>query len=289
VGQRIFAGEVREVWRRVPLHGAPMDEHLARVEATLGGVASAGRPVLAWYLGAPPALVLGVGQKAPVVDASACRAADVPVYKRPAGGTAVYFSEWNLGQDIVLPPGHPLAGHDIVEAYRWLGETWVVALRALGLPARVVSPAEAHAPRTRPATHEDALAGLACYGTLSPYEVVIEGRKVIGLDQVRRRAGYLFQAGVLRRWEVEQLAGLLHVGPEERAALVRVLRERAAGLDEFLGRDIAPEALIDLFEAALAERLGIRLATEPWTADETRVIQQLAASLPPSPRSWQGG
>jgi lipoate-protein ligase A len=266
-----------ETWRRLPLHAAPMSEHLARIEFILGNIATTGRPVLAWYLGTPPALVLGAGQKAPAVDAAACHATGVPVYKRPAGGTVVYFSQWNLGQDIFLPPGHPLAGHDIVNAYRWLGETWMTTLHALDLPAHIVSPAEAHAPRTRPATHEDMLARLACYGTLSPYEVVIAGRKVIGLDQVRRRAGYLFQAGVLLRWEVERLVALLNVAPADRATLIQVLHERAAGLDEFLGRDMAPEELISLFEAALSRRLGIRLVTEPWTEAEAALLRQIAA------------
>jgi len=265
----------REAWRRLPLCAAPMGEHLARLEALLSGIAATGQPVLSWYLGVPPALVLGFGQKAPVVDAAACRAAGVPVYKRPAGGTAVYFSVWNLGQDIFLPPGHPLAGHDIVEAYRWLGEIWADTLRALDLPARVVSPAEAHAPRARPITDEDALARLACYGMLSPYEVVVEGRKVVGLDQVRRRAGYLFQAGVLRRWEAERLAHLLAVAPAERTTLVRVLRERAVGLDELLGRDIAPDELAARFEMVLAGRLGIGLVDRPWTVAEAAVARQI--------------
>jgi lipoate-protein ligase A len=166
-----------------------------------------------------------------------------------------------LSLDVILPPGHPLAGRDIVEAYRWFGELWAETLQALGLAARTIPPAEARAPRTREVLGQagrlEHLLRQSCYGAVSPYEVVVNERKVLGLDQVRRRVGFLFQGGLLLRWDAERVASLLAAEPGERAALAAGLAERAAGLDELLGRLISPLEIITRFEAGLQQRYAV--------------------------------
>jgi lipoate-protein ligase A len=168
-----------------------------------------------------------------------------------------------LSLDVILPPGHALAGHDIVEAYRWFGELWAAMLQSLGAAARTISPAEAHAPRTRSflaqAERLEQLIRQSCYGAVSPYEVCVHGRKVLGLDQVRRRVGFLFQGGLLLRWNAEQVAALLAALPEERPALAAGLRERAAGLDELLGHAIDPYEMMTRFENLLQQRYAVTL------------------------------
>ena len=149
---------------------------------------------------------------------------------------------------------------DVVESYRWLGETWTIALRSLGIETRIVPPQEAHAQRLRikaqgytPTASEtrEALLRRACYGANSSYEVVVGQRKVVGLDMIRRRHGSLLQAGVLLRWETETLAQLLGHTPEEQDILREGLKERAVGLDTLAGRPSEAQAVIEAFETAL--------------------------------------
>ncbi|HEU5198019.1 MAG TPA: hypothetical protein VFU32_00190, partial [Ktedonobacterales bacterium] len=94
----------------------------------------------------------------------------------------------------------------------------------------------------------------------SPYEITIQGRKVIGLDQVRRRVGFLFQGGLLLRWDAERIASLLAALPEERPLLAEGLRARAVGIDELLGRSISPGEMISCFEALLQESYQAHLS-----------------------------
>jgi len=159
---------------------------------------------------------------------------------------------------VMLPAGHPLALPDLVESYRWLGETWAEALLALGIETRVVLPSEAHAQRAllKQAETEayESLMRRACFGSLSPYEVVAGKRKVVGLDMIRRRAGTLLQAGVLLHWESDTLARLLGHTPEERVILREGLFERAIGLDILAGRAVSAEELIAAFEGVLLSR-----------------------------------
>ena len=91
----------------------------------------------------------------------------------------------------------------------------------------------------------------ACYGTLSPYEVVAGQRKVVGLDMIRRRAGTLLQAGVLLHWDTELLAYLLGHTNEEQHLLRSGLLQRAVGVNTLAGHLVTAEEIREAFEHAL--------------------------------------
>jgi lipoate---protein ligase len=248
-----------ETWLRLPLLTVPQSYHLALADALLQSAAER-PPLLYWQIAEPAAVVIGISQKLGDLDTAACEKAGLAIYRRAAGGTAVLVGPDLLSLDVILPPQHPLAGRDIVEAYRWFGELWAETLQSLGLAARTILPAEAHAPRTRQVLEQagrlEHLLRQSCYGAVSPYEVCVNGHKVIGLDQVRRRVGFLFQGGLLLRWDAGRVASLLAAAPNERPALAAGLRQRAAGLDDLLERSIPPHIIINRFEALVQQRYG---------------------------------
>ena len=87
--------------------------------------------------------------------------------------------------DLVLPRAHRLYMGDVTESYRWIGEVWTAALRELGIDVQSTPIGAARAD----AQTLDPLLRRVCFGGLSPYEVVVGRRKLVGLAQVRRRAG----------------------------------------------------------------------------------------------------
>ena len=246
---------LKNSWRILPLTIADQQRHIERSEILLSAVAAGGPPTLYWSMAKSQGLVLGFSQQESVLNARALAALHLPVYHRRAGGTAVLVGPHLLGLDVALPPDHPLVLPDLVESYRWLGEAWAAALAQFGMQARAVSPLEAHEQRAllkRNETRErESILCRSCYGALSPYEVVVGQRKVVGLDMIRRRTGSLLQAGVLLHWETETLAQLLGHTPEEQTLLRDELLERAAGLDTLLGKPIAPQEVIAAFEQVL--------------------------------------
>ncbi len=251
-----------DTWLRLPLLRAPQSYHLALADALLHSAAER-PPLFYWQIAEPAAVVIGISQKLSDLDTAACQRAGLAIYRRSAGGTAVLAGPDLLSLDVILPPGHPLAGRDIVEAYRWFGNLWAETLQGLGLAARTIPPAEAHAPRTRgflaQAGRMEHLLRQSCYGAFSPYEVSVNGYKVLGLDQVRRRVGFLFQGGLLLRWDAARVASLLAAEPDERPALAAGLRERAAGLDTLLARPLSPGEIIERFETLAQQRHAITL------------------------------
>jgi lipoate---protein ligase len=182
-----------------------------------------------------------------------------------------------LGVDIAIPADHHLALNDVVEAYRWVGETWCAAVLSLGADARVVSVAEARA--GHPDSPADAIMRLACFGTLSPYEVVVGRRKLVGLAQLRKRSGVLWQCGMHLHFPAEIFAGIL--GGDQRA-IAAALRERAIDLAEATGIEPALDAAQSAFVRAVESRFDTLVVPRGWTLEELD-----AASLPsqatPSP------
>jgi lipoate-protein ligase A len=241
-------------WQIIPLTLADQEVHIERSEQLLREAAPGTPPVLYWSQASFAGLVLGFSQKETVLNPLALAREMLPLYHRRAGGTAVLVGPDLLALDAVLPAEHPLLLPDIVESYRWFGETWVHALRLLGVETRVVTPEEAREQRLlarEEGTRErEAVLRRACYASNSSYEVVVDQRKLVGLDMIRRRNGSLLQAGLLLTWQTERLAELLGHTTEEQALLRQELPQRAVGLDE-LAPHLTIEQIIQAFETAL--------------------------------------
>ena len=185
----------KSLWHILPLSIADQQQHIHQSELLLAQAVPDQPAILYWSQADPVGIVLGFSQKPAVLNAHTLAACSLPVYQRRAGGTAVLVGPHLLSLDVVLPAGHPLILADIVESYRWFGEVWVEALHLLGVPTRAIPIDEAHVQRIllrQPETRErEAILRRACYGSLSPYEVVAGQRKVVGLDMIRRRNGSL--------------------------------------------------------------------------------------------------
>src|SRR5438270_9443460 len=234
-------------WRILPLTIADQQQHLDCSEMLLRTIEPWHPATMYWSIAEHEGLVLGCSQNEDALNLEGLTQQQKPIYHRRAGGTAVLVGPHLLSLDVVLPAGHPLILADIVKSYEWFGEVWVEALERLGIEARVVLPQEARERRMllkQPETQvREELLRRACFGSISPYEVVVGQRKVVGLDMIRRKTGSLLQAGILLHWETDELAQLLGHTLEEQALLREGLRERAVGIDTLAGRVVPAEEL----------------------------------------------
>ncbi len=264
---------IADSWRALPFSDAPMGRQLALSEAMLAGVAESRRPALRWYAPRAEALVIGNGQKPRIANFEACADRDIAIYRRTSGGTAVFVNADLLSLDVALPASHPLATSDVVDAYRWMGELWQQALVALGAVKAQALPVE-EARKQPTLAHDDPLR-LACYGTLSPWEVVVGKRKLVGLCQVRRRPGALYQVGIYRHFAPRALGELLDLGNNQRKTLATKLHNATVGLDDAAGRAIAADEVMRAVETALTDHFGATLEPSRWSAAELRDADHL--------------
>lgn len=184
-----------------------------------------------------PALVLGSTQPASDVDAEAVRATKTAVVRRRSGGGAVLVGPGaGAWIDVTIPRQDALWDDDVARAFGWLGRSWADALGALGVDGAHV--------------HEGPLVETSwsrrvCFAGIGPGEIVVDGRKVVGIAQRRTRAGARFQCMVQRRWDPAPLVHLLALPADERDAAVAALAGVAAGVD------VEPAVVLDALVAAL--------------------------------------
>jgi lipoate-protein ligase A len=99
------------------------------------------------------------------------------------------------------------------------------------------------------------LLAAVCYATLGRGEVLVDGRKVVGLAQRRRQAGALVQCGLLRRWRPAPLLAALGAGPRDAE-----IERAAVGLDDLQETRNQPhlpdEAVMAAVEARLDRLIG---------------------------------
>lgn len=256
--------------RRLGPVALPPAEAVARPVGLLRALAPGDPPVVSWSTTTTTALVLGRSAGAPPVDRAAARAAGATVVRRSSGGGPVLWDDGLLALDIVLPPGHPLAPTDVVQAYRWLGEGIAAAMVALGLPAVETVGIE----RSRAAARTPGPAAAACYGGISPFEVLVAGRKVLGLSQARRRQGTLLQAGILLTADGMLTARLM--GRDE--AFGAALAAHAAGLREWID-GLTAGAVVAAVDAALAPAIGPCTTSTPTPAERAAIEAASAEAL----------
>lgn len=197
-----------------------------------------------------PAIVLGCSQRSLREAAEERLDGRAELLERESGGGAVLTGPWLVSASVVLPLRHPWLSQGLLEGYRRLGQLHVAALQACGVATRAVPPQEL--PRTQE-TNAVSSADWACFGSLSPWEVVnAEGRKLVGLAQRRRQSGVLLVAGTLVAQPDWPLLCEAMGYPEAASGL----RQRTVSCTELMARPVVSamfaEALTQWLEHSLA-------------------------------------
>lgn len=200
-----------------------------------------------------PGVVLGCSQAALRERLDITSALAGSLVQRGSGGGAVLTGPWMVSASIVLPPEHPLVGSGTISSYRWLGVLHAGLLRDAGIKAYAIPPEEV---RLLPA---DAQLKWACYGGLSPWEVVVGKRKIVGLAQVRKRTGVLITSGTLIAQPDWPLLCNALGQPADDASL---LAERTTSYAEQLGAPVIAEVLAEGLHHMLTDVLGCRTHNE---------------------------
>jgi lipoate-protein ligase A len=255
-------------WRLIGPEAERGDWNMAVDEALLEHV-GLGPPTLRLFTWREPCLSLGCLQPVADIDVEACQRAGLTLVRRPSGGTAVLHED-TIGYSLAVPPGHPLAVSDIVESYRLLSPPARLALRNLGVDARLVRVEEAQRGRN------GVLGSAACFAALSPYELVVGSRKLVGNSQLRRRGAILHHAVIPLDFNAGRFAGFLRTSTlDEVRQLSSLLDVRIGSLAGVRGRPVAASAAGQAIVEAFRESFGVRLVAGSLTQAEIESARRL--------------
>jgi lipoate-protein ligase A len=148
-------------------------------------------PQLWWYQPESAAVVLGSRQSPNLLDLDRCTRLGLDVVRRRSGGGAVLVVPDDLvWVDLVVP--HGVAPDDVRGSMVWAGEHWCEALAPIveSQPALEINDGPI---RSTP------WSDLVCFAGVGPGELLLDGRKLVGLSQRRTRDGLRIQGLVYRR------------------------------------------------------------------------------------------
>jgi lipoate-protein ligase A len=195
--------------------------------------AVAGEAQLWWLQPDDAAVVLGSRQTPDLVDAVECGRLGLDVVERRSGGGAVLVVPDQLvWVDLVAP--HGVAPDDVRGSMVWAGTVWRRALASFVASDRELS---VHSgPMIATPWSE-----LVCFAGIGPGEVLLDGRKLVGLSQRRTRDGVRIQGTLYTSSPTIDLAALLR--PPRPATPLPIVASLTLEPAELVGRLAAELAL----------------------------------------------
>ena len=247
----------RPAWRVVITPAASGAWNMALDEAILE---LAGRketlPTLRLYAWSPPCLSLGYAQPSSDVDITELQARGWDLVRRPTGGRAILHTD-ELTYSVCGPQDEPHLAGSVLESYRVLSQALVLALHRLGIAAQAHEKPHAQDPKKNSAEQNP-----VCFEVPSNYEITVDGKKLIGSAQARRKEGVLQHGSLPLYGDLTRITSVL-VFRDEQAVSAQATRQRAAErllerattaetcLGSALAWDVAAQALISAFRDAL--------------------------------------
>ncbi len=265
------------LWRLVLSPPAEGAVNMAIDHALLESVAEgASPPTLRLYAWDPPCLSLGYAQPAEDVDPHALAQRGWTWVRRPTGGRAILHTD-ELTYAVVGPEGHPDLAGGVLASYRRLSQGLLAGLRRLGLPASV----QAQADLPEGLKHNP-----ACFEVPSTYEITVDGRKLIGSAQVRRRRAVLQHGAIPLEGDIGRIALVLNLGhPEARQKAALRVRQRATTVSAVLGRPVSWQEAAEALAEGFREALGWDLMRGALTDAERARVEALLRKVYRTP-AW---
>lgn len=206
-------------------------------------------PTLRLYGWAPATLSLGRSQSASGAhDADFLAREGIGLVRRPTGGTAV-LHEFERTYAVAGPLGVPPFAGGVIATYAAIAEAVRQALRRFGVDAVPV------APQRGARRHADA----ACFTHVGAWELAVDGRKLVGSAQARRRGAFLQHGSIPFRCDPARLCATLGA---------RVDGSRFVDLERAAGREVDAAAFDAAVVSGFEETFSVRLRPGKLTERE---------------------
>lgn len=253
-------------WRLLitpPAHGAwnmavdeAILEHTGRGESL---------PTLRLYAWEPACLSLGYAQPYADVDETRLKKHGWEVVRRPTGGRAILHTD-ELTYSVTAPSNEPGVAGSVLESYNRLAVALLAAVHSLGLPVEM---------KEGPGSNHE-MRNPVCFEVPSAYEITVQGKKLIGSAQARRKEGVLQHGSLPLTGDLARITqALTFDGESERRNAAQRLLERATTVESVLGRQVpwseAAQAFIDAFE----EKLRLNLEEGVLSESEQKRTEML--------------
>ena len=235
-------------------------------------------PTIRFYQWSPPAVSLGYFQDLKKeIDVDVCQDMGIDIVRRPTGGKAVLHDK-ELTYSFIIRENHPLVNDSILETYKKISGGMIRGLSYLGIKAELVPLREKLKSESLPKgekseiRHSDSKS--ICFSVPSQYEVQVEGKKIVGSAQARKREIVLQHGSLLIELEKDKLFSVFNFPSVQIRERLKT-RFNATSLEEILKKKIKFSELSEILPRGFEEEFGVRLVEGKLTEQEEKISKEL--------------
>lgn len=224
------------------------------IDEFLATKANLDAPVLRFYQWQPYSISLGYNQRIEDVNPNACKADGIDVVRRPTGGRAVLHAE-EVTYAIILP--QKISGDkkrdSVLQTYNYISQALVEGLKILGCDVRLEQGTGgnvAYAARTTEA--------IPCFSASAQFEVMSEGRKMVGSAQRRFERGILQHGSILTGRFHERLPLYLNIAEQVgKERLMNSLTQKTISISQLLNHSVSYREVVEAIISGFVKKYQI--------------------------------
>lgn len=220
-------------------------------------------PVLRFYGWSPPGISLGYFQKVrKSVDVNFCKENNISIVRRLTGGRTVLHAD-ELTYSIIIPESHCLANGSVTNSYKNISVGILEGLKKIGIPAEISS-----------GTSKESNSS-ACFEATSKYEIVINGKKIVGSAQTRKKGCLLQHGSIVISLDLEFFSKMLCLTDSQRNLFLSSFREKASDIKTETGKVVKRNVLIEGIKYGFVNFVNIDLQNDRLSKEEIKKVETL--------------
>ena len=253
-------------WRLLITPPASGAWNMALDEAILEHIGSGDSPpTLRLYAWEPACLSLGHAQPFADVDTARLRERGWEVVRRLTGGRAILHTD-EITYSVIGPSDEPRLAGTVLESYNRLAQALLCAVKELDLPVELEEERVENGPTSNP----------VCFEIPSTYEITVNGKKLIGSAQARKKEGVLQHGSLPLTGDLARICqALVFENETARGMAANRLLARASTVESALGREVGWETAAQSFVHAFEAVLGLSLQTGDLSDSESKRTDEL--------------
>jgi len=221
-------------------------------------------PTLRLYAWTPACLSLGVAQPHADVDLPRLRAHGWDAVRRITGGRAILHTD-ELTYSVAGLAENPILTGGVLESYNRLAKALLRAVTDLGMSVEM-----------KEGKSDGGTSNPVCFEVPSTYEITVNGKKLIGSAQARRKDVVLQHGSLPLTGDLTRITQALVFADESaRAEAAQRLLARAATVQSALGAGVDWEAAARAMVRAFESELGITFERGELSAVEKSRAEEL--------------
>ncbi len=231
-------------------------------------------PILRFYRWDPPTITLGYSQDLEKeLLPQMCEERGIQVVRRLTGGRAI-LHQYELTYSLIASEKEKQVSGTILESYLKISKGLAEGLKIFGIQTDMAA---------RPSKSKGSA---ACFDAPSWYEIVWQGRKLVGSAQTRKR-GFLLQHGSIPfKLDIDLLFELLNIKSAQlKERLKNNFSKKAVGLEDIIGKTIDYNDLANALIQGFKNIFNVEMEISNLTPDEIATAENLRKSKY-SQRTW---